>query len=434
MFLSRDCAILPCFGKAPINSMRNKVITVAIQTLRAAIRSRVVISLLALLVLVMVILPQTLHGDGTSAGTVRMVLTWTLGITTTLLAVASLWLGCSTLSSDIKEGAFTSVRVTAIRSHELWLGKWLGLSLLNLALQGIVLAVLVVQLWLQGFSIEELRPSQRSFPSMQGVPEHIAKMDYVPVNPQESMAWTFDWSPSRLPPDAEIAIHIGAVTSLGRIADSTGVVSVYDDARRIVFTAPAESSNGQYFQALVPAKDIPPHTKTLTVVYTNTAEEDEHALLMSVRDNVNLLVPGKSFFVNLCVAGIVLWAILATLTALGLTAGALFSLPVAVFVASAIGIISTLGGPEMMEPSHEHGDACDHASSSFSTDAISRVVSRAVDVLTTPINDAAPLSHLGDRICIPRLHALQSVLYMGLLMPMLFGLFGAFVLGRREYP
>ena len=88
---------------------------------------------LTLLVIVFGI-PLLLKSDGTAKGTVQLVLTYTLGSTTALLGIASLWMGCGTLAREIEDNVMQMVAVKPVARWRVWLGKWLGIMLLNAAL------------------------------------------------------------------------------------------------------------------------------------------------------------------------------------------------------------------------------------------------------------------------------------------------------------
>ena len=107
---------------------------VAKQTLKAAVRYRFVVALgLALLVIVFGV-PLLLKSDGTAKGTVQLVLTYTLGATTALLGIASLWMGCGTLAREVEDNVMQMVAVKPVARWRVWLGKWLGIMILNAAL------------------------------------------------------------------------------------------------------------------------------------------------------------------------------------------------------------------------------------------------------------------------------------------------------------
>ena len=70
---------------------------IAKQTLKAAIRYRFVVAMAVALLVIVFGIPLLVKSDGTAKGTVQIVLTYTLGSTTALLGIASLWMGCGTL-------------------------------------------------------------------------------------------------------------------------------------------------------------------------------------------------------------------------------------------------------------------------------------------------------------------------------------------------
>ena len=107
---------------------------VAKQTLKAAVRYRFVVVLGLTLLVIVFGIPLLLKSDGTAKGTVQLVLTYTLGSTTALLGIASLWMGCGTLAREIEDNVMQMVAVKPVARWRVWLGKWLGIMLLNAAL------------------------------------------------------------------------------------------------------------------------------------------------------------------------------------------------------------------------------------------------------------------------------------------------------------
>jgi hypothetical protein len=79
-------------------------------------------------------LPLLLKNDGTARGFIQIMLTYTLSVVTALLAFSTLWLSCGTLARDIEECQMQVVAVKPIGRWQIWLGKLLGITLLNLTL------------------------------------------------------------------------------------------------------------------------------------------------------------------------------------------------------------------------------------------------------------------------------------------------------------
>jgi hypothetical protein len=107
------------------------VFAVTLLTLKAAFRYRLVVVLLVLLVGAVFALPSIIRHDGTATGFSQILLAYTLSAITTLLGFATLWLACGTLARDIEDMALFLVAVKPIPRWQIWLGKWLGIMILN---------------------------------------------------------------------------------------------------------------------------------------------------------------------------------------------------------------------------------------------------------------------------------------------------------------
>jgi hypothetical protein len=90
-----------------------------------------VVVLMALLVGAVVVLPMVIKHDGTALGFTQILLTYTLGVITALLSLVTLWLACGTLARDVDECQMQVVATKPIPRWQIWLGKWLGVMLLN---------------------------------------------------------------------------------------------------------------------------------------------------------------------------------------------------------------------------------------------------------------------------------------------------------------
>lgn len=128
--------VFPFLGRMLLGQ---RLAAIAFLTVKAAFRYRLVVILAALLILTVVGLPLVLKDDGTARGLTQIVLTYTLGIISTLLGFATLWLSCGTLARDIEECQIQMVAVKPVARWQIWLGKWVGIMIVNallLALSG----------------------------------------------------------------------------------------------------------------------------------------------------------------------------------------------------------------------------------------------------------------------------------------------------------
>ncbi|MCF7847210.1 MAG: hypothetical protein K9M45_00045 [Kiritimatiellales bacterium] len=112
----------------------DRIIAIAGLAVRSAIRSRVVAVLAGSVLVLVVLLPLTLKGDGTVEGYIHILLSYTLGALSFLLSLATLWAGCAAVSTDVRGRQIHLIAVKPVRPVEIWLGKWLGLLALNAVL------------------------------------------------------------------------------------------------------------------------------------------------------------------------------------------------------------------------------------------------------------------------------------------------------------
>jgi hypothetical protein len=115
------------------------VLAIVWLTWKAALRFKLFLVIAVLLLAAVVGLPLLIKDDGTAGGFTQIILTYTLSAVTGLLGISTLWLSCGTLARDIEECQIQVVATKPIARWQIWLGKWLGIVLLNavlLALSG----------------------------------------------------------------------------------------------------------------------------------------------------------------------------------------------------------------------------------------------------------------------------------------------------------
>ncbi len=114
-----------------------RVWAVTALTWKAAFRFRLFWVLAGMLLLAVVVLPLLLKNDGSARGFIQIMLTYTLSVVSALLAFSTLWLSCGTLAREIEECQMQMVVVKPIARWQIWLGKLLGITLLNATLLGL---------------------------------------------------------------------------------------------------------------------------------------------------------------------------------------------------------------------------------------------------------------------------------------------------------
>ena len=119
------------------------IYAIAKLTVKSAFRFKIVALLAVFLVLAVSALPLLLKDDGTARGFVQILLTYSLGLTVTTLALSTLWLSCSLLARDIEDCRIQMLVVKPVSRWKIWLGKWLGVMTINALLLAIAGGVIL---------------------------------------------------------------------------------------------------------------------------------------------------------------------------------------------------------------------------------------------------------------------------------------------------
>ena len=438
--------------------MRRRVAASFLLGLRAPLRSRLVAALLLLVAAAVVVLPAQLRTDGTDAGTLRMLLTWTLGPVVALLGAASLWAGCAAVSTEIEDKRFVGAATTPARPFEIWLGRWLGLVALDALLLAAALGGAYLQararvpaparavralLPLDPAGVEEQvrriyrdampegAPDGREEDVLEAIRRDLAGEAYLPVGPGQGRDWRVRL-PRRGGADG-LRIDFSFLSAYGAAEGAKGSLrALRDDGREIAALRLTGDEAGAVSIA-VPDGALD-GARTLTVAFRNEEDpESGAAVLVRHFGSMRATVPHGGLAANLARAGVALLAALSLLAALGTACGCCFSFPVAAFVATAVcAMVLVSGGADYGEEAHSHAaapGAVERAAGRFSERA-----SRALRAATGAIDRAEALDRLGDGISVDAASAWAALLADGVALPLLLGALGAIALRRRELP
>jgi len=102
-------------------------------TIRHALRSRVFLLLLALLLLAIAVIPGTVDSSG-ATDFIKVMLFYGLWSVSIILILSSVWLGCFVMTSDMEKNLLHLVAVKPVRRSMIWMGKWTGVVLMHLFL------------------------------------------------------------------------------------------------------------------------------------------------------------------------------------------------------------------------------------------------------------------------------------------------------------
>ena len=429
--------------------------------LRAPWRSRLVAALLVLLAATVLVLPAHLHSDGTPAGELRMLLTWTLGPAMAILAVASLWAGCAAISPEVWDKRYVSAAVTPARPFDAWLGRWLGIVAIDAALLFVVLVGIRTQvavrvpvsatavrarLFPDPAAFEEeaqrifdgLSAEVRSAVDKEGalatIRRDLAGTAYLSVSPGQMRGWRF-LLPNPAPDEAEIRFQF--MSSYGSLQGAKGRLTAFADNKEII-EIPVTNDDPGFVSTALPSGSLH-NARSVSVEFRNDESADGGASILLRHDEaMRILVPAGGLDANLCRAFLALLAPLALLAALGSAVGCAFSFPVAAFLSSAIVVMVLASGGNALRESleedsghHHHGErrvetAFDRAVRTFSIGATA-----ALHTTTEPIDRTEALDRLGDGIAVDLRSVLAAFLFDGVSLPLLIGLFGALALRVR---
>lgn len=355
---------------------------IALISLRNAIRSRVVVLLLGVLVLGVIGIPLTVKSDGTLAGYVQILIRYTLGFTMGVLMLATVWAGCAAVASEIQRKQIQLLVTKPVNAAQIWLGKWLGLVILNT----IVLAACAVvtygllrwntraavltpadrQLLTTEIIIARARVvpqpfvvetrAQQRFAELQSrneLPTNMtpaaiykalldtAQIEANTVAPGGKITWRFELPPGTASAPmfqlrgkvasallAPMSIHGRWIIQRERGGETCEVVDDYP-------------SHGQ-FNVSIPGKALAGEG-AMRVEYHNV-HETPVTLLFDTQAGIRLLVPVGSWLPNFVRALLISACLLALIAALGITGGSLFSMPVAAFAVFQVLIIFNTAG------------------------------------------------------------------------------------------
>lgn len=401
----------------------SKVFAIAGIAIRNAIRSRVVVVLLGLLLVAIVALPLTIKGDGTMAGEVQVLLRYTLGAITIILSIATLWAGCAAVSLEVQEQQVHLLVTKPVYRAQLWLGKWLGLLVLNaalLALAGMATygllrwnlrkedhtRYLVAQRVVKPEAVEVEEDARKIFE------EQRRRGELPPGRPDEvleAIRQTLRQQASSAPPGLarRYVFHLPNAPLAGRpvtvrykfassLTDKTPVSCLWvagAPERPDRFQRPELSAPNGVHQVAIPAGMIADGRLTVDIANVNLVPV---TMVFAPEDGVVLLVQETSFEMNLVRCLLVELGRLAFFGALAVTIGSVFSLPVAAVTAAYAVMLMNIGGylQTLKNEKFILPAAADPSATPGVFDLLLHWVYVALYWLTKPFQQASPLEPL----------------------------------------
>jgi len=465
-----------------------QVAAIALLACRNALRSRVILVLVALLLAAVLLFPLAIRHDGTAAGLVRLHLTYTLGIAAFLLSLSSLWAGCAAVSGEADDKTLHLLLVKPVPRLRIWIGKWTALLLINAALLALVgavsLATLHAKLRRGNFDPADLAHARATamaslvdveapLPDVNAevdseladlrargaLPDTLAEDDVralvrrtvlarrYSVKPRQSLTWTFGPLPAA---DAPLSVRFRCDASVPGAGDLPAVLRVAVGDRtmsRDIQAMPGSEQTIVFAGLAVPAG-------ASAVVTLENAGRYDATLFFEPEDGLILRLPRGGFLGNYLRALLSLYLRLALFAALGTTLGTLFSMPVAAFLALVLLLILQLSGfisaaaqtdratfVKNVAPfganAHSHGhNADDQGEPSLAARGLATLLYytyRGTWHTLRPLIEDHALDDLVAAARIPPRRVLAGVLQQGLILPSLLAFLSAAVLHKREW-
>lgn len=442
-------------------------------TLRAALRERVVWSMLALTGLVLLLLPPVLRGDGTFAGGLRMHIHYTLGFCSVLLATMTLWMSCGTLASDLGSKRLQMVLTKPVSRAVLWAGKWAAVS--TVATTVLLLCGAVTHFHVSrrvaGAEISDAereqiletlltarRPERPApFDVTDMVQELLAAHEAAGLLPPdipreaierelynhalvtrnsagagESVRWEFTLSaPMREGESLQLAYRFdGASMGITRIPGEwrAGRTGQEPDYTRRVHQSPSGefvleiNEEGRFTGA-----------RDLYVEFHNLSEERDR-VFFPPRGGVALYRPDGAFGPNLFRALLLIAGLMSLMAALGVSAGGLFSLPVACYVTAVTLLMQLFSSSveQTLELGTTLAGVSDPGPALQAVDRVSMALYRGVHAVLRPLDVDSPLGRASRGVMISG-GELASTLFLRMTPVLLvIALVGIVLFQRRE--
>ena len=446
-----------------------RIFAMAQLTWKAAFRFRLFWVLTTLLLGCVIVLPLLIKHDGTARGFTQILLTYTLMVITALLGFCTLWLACGTLARDIEDCQMQVVAVKPIARWQIWLGKWLGITLLNLALLAIAAGSLYALLQ---WRARQLPPEQQQVlrneifvaragmkepvPDISGYVEEVfqERLKETPVPPEEQpqvrnaireqvlarlqvvppgfqRTWNLDLGLRKnFLRDQPLYVRMKFFAAQTNITGTyQGTLALGDPRNPLARIVPASLAADTFHEFQVPANVFDDQGRVIIAFENNSAT----ALLFPLDEGMELLYRDGGFGFNLVRGLMMIWFWLALLSALGLASASFLSFPVAAFFSFTVLLIVLSSGTFTMAV--DDGYAIAHPDTTAATRILNAALmqfSKAVLAVVHVVQTFSPVDALSTGRSITWTQLARGFGQVVLLMGGLFSLAGIYLFTRRE--
>ncbi len=448
-----------------------RLFAVAWLTVKTALRLRVVIALAVLLLLCVGLLPFFIKHNGTARMFTQVLLTYSLYLCTGLLGLATLWIACGTHATDVDPGQLQLLAVKPAARWQIWLGRWMGVMTLNVALLALAGGVACGML---RWEARKLAPEQQQLLAREVLvargsaseppidleadvekvfarrsqEENLLELDPAMVRreirgalrarqetigPNYRRIWDIDLAVQRArlagqPLHLRVKFHTASLKN--DISYQTVWVIGQIESGRFA-RIPKQLTSMVFHEFVIPPDLFSPDGK----LHIECENRDPMTLLFPLAEGLEVLFPEGSFAANYCRALLVLLCWIALLAAVGLTASSFLSFIVAALFAMTLLLVclsgdtfgSVLEDGTLLGVDHETGVA-----NSRTLDGIALPVYGALHGITQSLQSVSPIELLSAGRTITWRQLAVAVSRIVLLAGGVTAMLGVFIFNRRE--
>ncbi|WFB36384.1 ABC transporter permease subunit [Kiritimatiellota bacterium B12222] len=428
--------------------------------------------MLALLALVLLLLPAGLESDGTIQGALRMHIRYSLGFSSFLLAAMTLWASCASIASDLSSKRLDMLLTKPVSRAAVWWGKWLAVVTM---MSGLCLICGTVTLFRIHHILQQadLSPEQSEMVMTQqvtarrpidplvvdlteeahlladqqiasgavpeGYPidvlyeemEGFLKVNRNAASAGESVEWTFELNKA-LSPGSEMQVsyqYDGSAMGIG-LTPGKWTLGTPEQPELLEY-ALEETPYGEKVIAITVPEELA-DAETILLRYENQGTDGGRVFFKTDR-GVRLYFNAGNFSLNLFRALFLICGLLAIMAAIGVSAGSVFSLPVACYISAVILLLQAFSGS--VEEVVEYGQPAPTEGQNVIARGIETFqykVYEGVLVLLKPLQVESPLGRVADGVLISPTEVLSVICLRFIPVILFMSGIGIFLFSRRE--
>lgn len=422
-------------------------------------------------------------GRGSTPEMVRQIsFCWLITGILTIFTIGVLWMGCSSMASDIEEKRFVGTAVAPVSKINVWLGRWFGLVLSTALLLALVFFVVGVN---GIFSVGNGRPRDELSFGMEEKSQAINEIyeqlldeesrlsggEFVqtpeqkndtlykinnrvfPLPVSRNCRWDFSINGFDFKENETALIQVSFLSGIGTMGGFDGTLKVYGIQKSRSHEI-SKSENLSLIEEFTITNDdcgklnFEFDASRLTdmdkirIEFINASEENGGATVyVNYDDSVQVFAPKGGYWLNLFYVYIMCLGLLSIVSAFGITTGMQYSFPVAIFTAFVVMLMmliaSNVSPNEIQDGSthsHNHKEAVSEPSSFNKMISVAaKNLSKAVHYTTSSFIQEEPLKKIGANRYVSGIRVARWSLVSFVILPAILCIIGSIVLFKKEF-